>query len=795
MLIFAVILGTGWVGLSDVEREMKKNLANQLSDSLATNVQSFKMWAQNKKHDSQVLAAQPSIREKILSILEKSKQDDLPLTWFQRSQDINWLREHLKAACQKYNFAGFILLDPTGLQVGSLMVGDSRGRKLAGLSDFFYRSMQGDTVISLPFASQTALADEKGMEWKHMPIMMASTPIFDDSGEVAGVIAFQLRPEEEFTKVLNISQTGETGETFAFDSEARMLSLSKFVKDLPRIGLIPNGPKSLAILNLQMRDPGGNLMRGHRPSLDLSKRPLTYSASRAINGRPGINVEGYNDYRGVKVVGAWTWLEQYHMGISTKMDTAEALRPLTTMRRTFALQFYLLVSTVLLGMSLRMRQKAVEDQKIQAEKLLRSGEVRMQAIMDNVNEGILTVDEQGNVESFNKGAEIMFGISADEIIGQKVDKLIPESYCQEYSSSIQIYQQTKKSGIFGSSLEIKGLRKDNTTFPVELTVKDMEINGRPMFTGILRDITERKKGEEALVKAYGDLQVRSDDLSEANDKLSRSNQELDDFAYIASHDLKEPLRGIHNYSTFLIEDYSDKIDEEGKSKLNTLVRLTQRMETLINSLLYFSRVGRVDLAIQETDLNEGIHGVLDSLHVTLEEKNIDVRIPRLLPNIVCDQTRVIEVFRNLITNAMKYNDKEEKWIEIGFLQDEETKMAPLVPGGMGSTEKYLVGDINGHFLGRPKLIFYVRDNGIGIREKHLDSVFRIFKRLHGRDKFGGGTGAGLTIVKKIVERHEGHIWVDSTFGEGTTFYFTLQGEKENGFEQFHIEQEKMHPVG
>ena len=419
----------------------------------------------------------------------------------------------------------------------------------------------------------------------------------------------------------------------------------------------------------------------------------------------------------------------------------------------------------------------------------------MQAVMDNVNEGILIVDEQGNIESFNQGAEIMFGISAEEILGQKAHRLIPESYCQEYASSIQIYKQTRKSGILGSNLQVKGLRKDNTTFPVELTVNEMEINGRTMFTGILRDITERKKAEEALVKAYEDLRGRTDDLTEANDKLSRSNQELDDFAYIASHDLKEPLRGIHNYSTFLLEDYSDKIDEDGKSKLNTLIRLTQRMETLINSLLYFSRVGRIDLAIKETDLNEGIHGVLDSLHVTLEEKNIDVKIPRLLPTIVCDQTRVIEVFRNLVTNAMKYNDKDEKWIEIGFLQNEETAMAPKAPDEMGKTTKYLVGDNNGDLLGKPKLIFYVRDNGIGIREKHLDSVFRIFKRLHGRDKFGGGTGAGLTIVKKIVERHDGRIWLDSTFGEGTTFYFTLQGEKENGFERFNIEREELHPVG
>ncbi len=289
-----------------------------------------------------------------------------------------------------------------------------------------------------------------------------------------------------------------------------------------------------------------------------------------------------------------------------------------------------------------------------------------------------------------------------------------------------------------------------------------------------------------MIKAYADLQLRSDDLAAANNKLIRSNTELDDFAYVTSHDLKEPLRGIHNYSTFLLEDYSDKIDEEGKNKLQTLIRLTQRLESFINSLLYYSRVGRIDLAFAETDLDVGLHEVLDSLHVTLEEKNIDIRIPRPLPTLLCDQSRVVEVFRNLITNAMKYNDKPKKWIEIGY----------CLKGENSEVDKALSGNRNGNGPGGgdSELAFYVRDNGIGIREKHLDSVFRIFKRLHGRDKFGGGTGAGLTIVKKIVERHGGRVWVDSTFGEGTTFYFILQGEQDGGG-YANVDSQAMHFVG
>jgi signal transduction histidine kinase len=236
------------------------------------------------------------------------------------------------------------------------------------------------------------------------------------------------------------------------------------------------------------------------------------------------------------------------------------------------------------------------------------------------------------------------------------------------------------------------------------------------------------------------------ELEKRNDELHKSNKELDDFAYIASHDLKEPLRGIHNFSTFLLEDYADKLDEDGRSKLETLTRLTRRMETLIDSLLHFSRLGRVDLAIDQVDLNGIVREAVDSLDINLKEAGIEIRVPRPLPTVRADRARVGEIFYNLIVNAMKYNDKERKWIEVGFLDEDPP-------------------------------VFYIRDNGIGIQEKHFDSVFRIFKRLHGRDKYGGGTGAGLTIVKKIVERHSGKIWVESTYGEGTTFYFTLEEDQ------------------
>jgi two-component system, chemotaxis family, sensor kinase Cph1 len=280
--------------------------------------------------------------------------------------------------------------------------------------------------------------------------------------------------------------------------------------------------------------------------------------------------------------------------------------------------------------------------------------------------------------------------------------------------------------------------------PHKLTATDADNNLR---------ITPRKSFE-LRSRIIGIVLQRADELALLNTELERSNMELDSFAYVASHDLREPLRGIHNYSTFLMEDYGDKLGEEGASKLATLMRLTQRMEDLINSLLHYSRFGRTELTFQAVDLGKVIEGVLDVIAIS-QPAPTEFRIPRPLPIVQCDRPQVIELFTNLISNAIKYNDREQKWVEIGYILPEEIN--PDLP----------------KYLDRSQTVFFVRDNGIGIRAKHLDTIFKIFKRLHPAASYNGGTGAGLTITKKIVERHGGSIFVESIFGDGSTFYFTL----------------------
>ncbi len=255
---------------------------------------------------------------------------------------------------------------------------------------------------------------------------------------------------------------------------------------------------------------------------------------------------------------------------------------------------------------------------------------------------------------------------------------------------------------------------------------------------------------------------RAERLAEANVQLASSNAELDAFAYVAGHDLKEPLRGINKYVHRLLEDAKAGRPQDA-DRLEWLLRLTVRMDTLIDALLHYSRVGRLSLDYTDTDLGPVLAEAVEMLGARLAESRAELRVPRPLPVASCDRVRVREVFSNLVSNAVKYNDKDQPWVEVGYILVQDASAARPRPDSTPDEA-------------RDDTLFYVRDNGIGIEDRHQDRVFAIFKRLHAQDAFGGGSGAGLTIARKMVEQHKGRIWFDSQSGLGTTFYFTLPGK-------------------
>jgi PAS domain S-box-containing protein len=368
--------------------------------------------------------------------------------------------------------------------------------------------------------------------------------------------------------------------------------------------------------------------------------------------------------------------------------------------------------------------------------LIRENESRLNAILDAAADGIYGLDLKGHATFVNKAAANMLGFAADELMGKPMHDVVHHRYPDGtgYPDGDCRITNVLRTGKGCTVDDEVFWRKDNTALPVEYTCRP-KVGALGKISGgvvVFRDNSERKR-----IEAEREQMIAT---------LSRSNAELDSFAHIASHDLKEPLRAIHNHSQFLLEDYADKLDENGSKRLRRLCFLTERMERLISDLLYYSRLGREELSIRPTDLNAVIDDITHTMRDVLDEEHAAISVPQPLPTIDCDGVRVTELFRNLIQNAIKYNDNSAKTVEVGYRDGTEP-------------------------------VFYVKDNGIGIDPEFHEVVFRIFKRLHGEKEYGRGTGAGLTFVKKIVEQHGGRIEIESVRGKGATFFFTLNREK------------------
>jgi signal transduction histidine kinase len=253
------------------------------------------------------------------------------------------------------------------------------------------------------------------------------------------------------------------------------------------------------------------------------------------------------------------------------------------------------------------------------------------------------------------------------------------------------------------------------------------------------------KMTDSLVEAKANVEQKKEEVEEQKRLLEKANKELDSFVYTASHDLRAPLRGITAFANFLYEDYNDKLDSEGKDNLKEIRDGTKRMSDLIEDLLALSRISRIKNPYEDVDINGLVKSVIKRIEYDIKEHKVDLVVQERMPVVKCDRIKMNEVFLNLINNAIKFsskNNKENPRVEVGYIDDNEFHK------------------------------FFVRDNGIGIDPKYHSQVFELFRRLHTQEQYEG-TGAGLSIVKKVIDDHNGDIWVESELGKGAAFYFKI----------------------
>lgn len=375
------------------------------------------------------------------------------------------------------------------------------------------------------------------------------------------------------------------------------------------------------------------------------------------------------------------------------------------------------------------RREVVEQLVVSRTLSLIESEEQHRAVVENAVDGLLTVDEFGNIEKYNRAAENIFGYTADEMIGENLKRLLPVTDHGDQDTYLEDYRDSGIKKDMGIERKVKGRRKDGTIFPVDLSVSEMIIGNTRKLSGIVRDVTERVKLEKEREKFI--------------EKLTDSNEELARFAYVCSHDLQEPLRMVRSFSEMLQEHLADNLkdDAKGQKYFNFVIDGAARAQLLITDILSYSSISSDTQMYENVDVEALISVIKKDL---LGSSNNKAEITAdVLPILQGNRTQLFQLFQNLISNGLKYQKPDS---------------TPHIHIRVESSDKYW--------------LFAFKDNGIGMQERHLNKIFEVFQRLHGKKQYAG-TGVGLAICKKVVERHDGAIWVESEVDVGSTFYVKL----------------------
>jgi PAS domain S-box-containing protein len=386
---------------------------------------------------------------------------------------------------------------------------------------------------------------------------------------------------------------------------------------------------------------------------------------------------------------------------------------------------------------------------------------RYRGLLEAAPDAMVVVNQAGEIVLVNAQVEKQFGYRRNELVGQKVRNIIPQGFAERLIADSNRSVADALAQQIGMGIELSGRRKDGSEFPIEIMLSPLESAKGILVTAAIRNISARKKSEQHntnlenqatyLNRSREELELRvaerTNELAVANQVLEESNLELKQFAYVASHDLQSPLRSISGFVQLLKLEYEGKLDEQAQDWIRRTVRAIVQMQTLIRDLLSYSRVDARSGPFVEIPFLDIVNDALSILESSIHDSGGQVTWSQL-PNITGDRSQLVQLIQNLVGNGLSYRSDKPPHIHISAKRSGK------------------------------EWVFSVQDNGIGIDPKHCDQIFEIFKRLH-TQKEHPGTGIGLAVCRRVVNRHGGKIWVESEPGHGSTFHFTIpEGAKQ-----------------
>ncbi len=732
LLVFVVvIITTSWAGLRLNKQKVLSDAEEMLKSVRDTSIESLMVWLQNKSSVIQHIGK----NEQLVSYVEQLMQQPPNKQALLQAEVTQALRKFHQQEKPILGGLGFFVIDRNNINIGSMRDSNLGAVNLIAEQKpaLLKRVFNGETVFIPPVYSDVHIKTAKHRDIATPPTMFIATPIKNKAGAVIAVFTNRLDPGMQFSEILRTGRIGESGETYAVDSRGLLISESRFEDHLLEIGLLEQSQSS--VLSITISDPGVNLSKGLKAVAAPEQRPLTKMAQQVLKRNIGQNVDGYRDYRGVRVIGAWAWLPKLGIGITTEIDEEEALSSYFASRNViiFILTIVVLVTlgTFVFIISMAMRTNRVlhssrdelETKVIERTAQIRAKESQFRHILQSSPIAILMSNQQGAITFANNGASTLLGCDQQTLLTM-TEALIYASE-DDYES---IQTELKAKGHIYNK-EVKFIRRDQTEGWGLMSLVATEFKSQATTLIWCSDISEHKKYEV--------------NLAVAKEQAEKASQAKSDFLSSMSHELRTPLNAILGFGQLLKIDVED---EESISNVVEILKAGEHLLRLINDILDLAAIesGKLSLSIENVLLDDVFTECFSLITPLAEQREIYLQKPVSRFRVKGDYMRIKQVLLNLLSNAIKYNQNKGRV------------------------------DVECVALSKETIRITVTDTGIGLSEEDQQQIFQEFNRMGLENSNIEGTGIGLVISKRLVEMMDGRIGVQSGISQGSSFWIELQ---------------------